>query len=65
MMMLSMPRTISRAVRVKNAIQISGLVSHSMKRSLVSVDVYKRQALGFVGQRDPDDSTQVIHRLAL
>jgi acetyltransferase len=22
-------------------------------------------ALGFVGQRDPDDSTQVIHRLAL
>ena len=37
MMMLSMPRTISRAVRVKNAIQISGLVSHSMKRSLVSV----------------------------
>ncbi len=30
MMMLSMPRTISRAVRVKKAIQISGLVSHSM-----------------------------------
>ncbi|MNP47431.1 hypothetical protein D3C76_1414830 [compost metagenome] len=30
MMMLSMPRTISRAVRVKNAIQISGLVSHSI-----------------------------------
>jgi hypothetical protein len=28
--MLSMPRTISSAVRVKNAIQISGLVSHSM-----------------------------------
>ncbi|MNP77454.1 hypothetical protein D3C76_1748860 [compost metagenome] len=30
MMMLSMPRTISRAVRVKKATQISGLVSHSM-----------------------------------
>lgn len=32
MMMLSMPRTISRAVKVKNAIQISGLISHSMLR---------------------------------
>ncbi|MNS76336.1 hypothetical protein D3C72_1098800 [compost metagenome] len=30
MMMLSIPRTISSAVRVKKATQISGLVSHSM-----------------------------------
>ena len=30
MMMLSMPRTISRAVKVKKATQISGLVSHSI-----------------------------------
>ena len=34
MMMLSMPRTISRAVRVKKATQISGLVSHSIIGSL-------------------------------
>jgi hypothetical protein len=29
-MMLSMPSTISKAVRVRKAIQISGLLSHSI-----------------------------------
>src|SRR5690606_17570888 len=37
-MMLSMPRTISRAVRVKKATQISGLVSHSIQSNLVSIE---------------------------
>src|SRR5690606_29706874 len=55
-MMLSMPRTISRAVRVRNATQISGLLSHSIQR-------YSRER-GRLGKKVPGSHTTDTRRSA-